>query len=162
MRPPGSWPTLPTARDSGLDRGFTTYHDFIFPRLAAFNKTALVARALAGIQSTATFLEDQLEVTSVRPAIQKLRLWFQSDRKAAADVNGELFDWLAHRGQSQRPFFAFLNYFDAHYPYQLPAGSFYRFGGKPVDTRQRDHRSLGRHGQSAFDTPGACVRSQCL
>ena len=36
-------------------------------------------------------------------------------RKTAADVNTEMWQWV---GQAhQRPFFAFLNYFDVHYPY---------------------------------------------
>ena len=41
-------------------------------------------------------------------------------RKKAADVNAEMLNWVSH--DSQRPFFAFLNYFDVHYPYvpELP------------------------------------------
>ena len=39
-------------------------------------------------------------------------------RKTAAMVNRELLDWLG--GTGRKPFFAFLNYFDAHDPY-LPS-----------------------------------------
>jgi arylsulfatase A-like enzyme len=125
------------ARDSGLDRGFTQYHDFIFPELTAFKKTVLVGRALAGIQSTVTFVEEQLGLTQLRLYVQRPLRWFDGDRKTAATVNRELLNWLSRRSQPERPFFAFLNYFDAHYPYQLPPGAFHRFGGAPADMRQR-------------------------
>ncbi len=124
------------ARDSGLARGFTTYRDFIFPKLTAFRKAALVRRPLEGLGAVAKFVEDDLAVARVRPYAHMLTRWFDKDRKPAAVVNRELFDWLAFRAQPERPFFAFLNYFDAHYPYQLPAGRFHRFGGSPADVRQ--------------------------
>ncbi len=97
----------------------------------------MVSRALAGIQSTATFMEEQLGLTQIRLFVQSPLRWFDGDRKTAATVNRELLDWLSTRSQPERPFFAFLNYFDAHYPYQLPPGAFHRFGGAPVDMRQR-------------------------
>ena len=56
-----------------------------------------------------------------------------TDRKGAAEVNRELLGWLAGRTQPERPFFAFLNYFDAHYPYQLPPGRLHRFGAEPTE-----------------------------
>ena len=46
-------------------------------------------------------------------------------------------DWLSQRPQPERPFFAFLNYFDAHYPYQLLPGRLHRFGVEPTDNYQR-------------------------
>ena len=73
----------------------------------------------------------------MRVSTQRLGEWFADDRKPAAMVNRELLDWLSRRPQPERPFFAFLNYFDAHYPYRLPAGNFHRFGSAPADTRQR-------------------------
>ena len=51
-------------------------------------------------------------------------------------VNREFLDWLAHRPQPERPFFAFLNYFDAHTPYQLSPRRIHRFGVKPSDERE--------------------------
>ena len=52
-------------------------------------------------------------------------------KKDAGSINRAFLDWLSHRRQPARPFFAFLNYFDAHDPYVLPAGAKYRFGLKP-------------------------------
>lgn len=50
-------------------------------------------------------------------------------RKPAALVNAHFLDWLQQ--DSSRPFFAVLNYFDAHDPY-LPPGPFRgRFAGRP-------------------------------
>ncbi len=97
----------------------------------------LVSRALMGIQSTVDFLADQLELAQLRPLLQHIEHWFGGDRKTAALVNRELLDWLSRRAQRERPFFVFLNYFDAHNPDQLPPGRFHRFGGTPKDNRQR-------------------------
>jgi arylsulfatase A-like enzyme len=123
--------------DSGLSRGFTLYQDYIFPRLTAFKKSALVDRALDGIQSTANVLENVFELGRIRSDVMTGVLLLDDDRKAAAVVNRELLAWLSEREQPERPFFAFLNYFDAHSPYRLPRGRNHRFGGAPLDTRQR-------------------------
>jgi arylsulfatase A-like enzyme len=54
------------------------------------------------------------------------------DRKTdAATVNREFLQWISGRREPGRPFFAFLNYFDAHSPYVLPQEAPYRFGLKP-------------------------------
>ena len=39
--------------NSGLERGFTVYRDFIFPRLTIFKPAVLVSRPLAGLESVA-------------------------------------------------------------------------------------------------------------
>ena len=67
-------------------------------------------------------------------------LWwlFKTNRKEAAVVNREFLDWLSRRRQPERPFFAFLNYYDAHYPYELPATGIHRFGVKPRNDRETD------------------------
>ncbi len=124
------------ARDSGLSRGFTIYRDYIFPKLTVFKRTALVNRVLVTATSVLQFLDDQFEVSLAGDFFQTVRTWLDADRKTAAHVNKELLDWLSDRPQPDRPFFAFLNYFDAHYPYQIPAGRFHRFGGLPADSRQ--------------------------
>jgi arylsulfatase A-like enzyme len=129
--------TVYCASDSGLSRGFTRYHDFIFPELTTFKPAVLVNRACAGLQSTVEFLEDGLELERLRPYTDWLWRKLEDDRKAAAVVNREFIDWLQNRQQPERPFFAFLNYFDAHYPYQLPTGRMHRFGFEPTNTRQR-------------------------
>jgi arylsulfatase A-like enzyme len=129
--------TFYCATDSGLARGFTRYRDFIFPELTALKTTAIVGRALEGYQAIVGITEDWLESAGLMPAVERLWRALDTDRKGAAVVNRELLDWLSRRPQPDRPFFAFLNYFDAHYPYQLPPGRMHRFGVEPTDNYQR-------------------------
>jgi arylsulfatase A-like enzyme len=125
------------AADSGLSRGFTRYQDFNLPELTALKMAVLVGRAMAGVQAIVYFTEDWLESAALLPYIERFWRSLNTDRKAAAVVNRELLGWLSRRTQAGRPFFAFLNYFDAHLPYQLPAGRFHRFGIEPADDHQR-------------------------
>jgi arylsulfatase A-like enzyme len=122
---------------SGLARGFTQYHDFIFPELTAFKKAVLVARALDGYQAIVYFTEDWLESAGFLPYVERFWQSMDTDRKGAAEVNRELLGWLSNRTQPERPFFAFLNYFDAHYPYRLEPGRLHRFGVAPTDSFHR-------------------------
>jgi len=125
------------ATDSGLARGFTRYQDFIFPDFTALKTAVLVNRVLEGVRAVVYFLEDWLTSTGLFPFVERLVPLFDDDRKGAEQVNRELLHWLAHRAQPERPFFAFLNYYDAHYPYRLPPGRLHRFGVEPADSHQR-------------------------
>jgi hypothetical protein len=88
-----------TARTSGLDRGFMVYRDHPFSielflsSSSWMRKTALAIRPHVGVHG---------------PEVGK----------SAAEVNGEFLSWLPSDG---RPFFAFLNFFDAHTPFKLEA-----------------------------------------
>ena len=125
------------ATDSGLSRGFTRYQDYIFPELTALKTAAMVSRALEAFQMIVYFTEDWLDSAGLFPYAERLWRSLDSDRKRATSVNRELLGWLSNRTHAERPFFAFLNYFDAHYPYQLPAGRLHRFGVEPSDKHQR-------------------------
>ena len=126
------------ASDSGLNRGFAVYRDYIFPRLTAFRMAALIDRPVDGLQAVERFLEDWLDVDFTRTLAQNVRAQFKDDRKAAAVVNREFLDWLSSRRQPERPFFAFLNLFDAHSPYQLSRFAIHRFAGRPTNNRDAD------------------------
>jgi arylsulfatase A-like enzyme len=52
------------------------------------------------------------------------------ERKDADRINGDFLEWLPTRGN--RPFFAFLNYMDAHAPYSPPARAEGHFGIRPT------------------------------
>jgi arylsulfatase A-like enzyme len=125
------------AADSGLARGFTYYKDYIFPELTALKTAVLVSQALEGFQAIVYFTEDRLESAGLLHYVQRLWRSLDTDRKGAAAVNREFLDWLSQRTQSERPFFAFLNYFDAHYPYQLLPGRLHRFGVEPTNNYER-------------------------
>jgi arylsulfatase A-like enzyme len=129
--------TFYCAADSGLGRGFTHYRDFIFPELTALKTAVLVNRALQGFQVIVYFTEEWLESAGLLSYAQRLWRALDTDRKGAAVVNRELLDWLSRRTRPERPFFAFLNYFDAHYPYELVPGRIHRFGVEPTNNFQR-------------------------
>jgi arylsulfatase A-like enzyme len=123
------------AGDSGLGRGFMFYQDYSLPELTALKTAVLVERGLMGMYTLAYFLADWLEFAELQTYVPRLWQLLLNDRKGAADVNREFLDWLSHRVQPQRPFFAFLNYVDAHYPYRLRPGRLHRFGSEPTDIR---------------------------
>jgi arylsulfatase A-like enzyme len=126
------------AFDTGLSRGFTIYRDFIFPELTAFRAAVLVERSLHAIHVVERFLEDWLDLDVFRPAERLIWRVFKHDRKEAAVVNREFLDWLSQRRQPERPFFAFLNFYDAHYPYELPVTGIHRFGPLRFGAKPRD------------------------
>jgi len=106
-----------TLREFGLDQGFQHYEDF--------SRNLGTALAWSRISWVA------LDQPWVRRAIgYKDRL----DRKRAGVINSSFFRWL-DRDRSG-PFFAFLNYFDAHDPYVPPSPFRERFAVAP------DHSDL--------------------
>ena len=130
--------TMFCASDSGLGRGFTHYEDFIFPEYTALKTAVLVHRALAVFGKILPIVEERRSLAWARPYVQNLWRSFVFDRKGAADVNSELLRWLSRRTEPERPFFVFLNYSDAHTPYELSPGRIHRFGVAQPDERQRE------------------------
>jgi len=138
--------------DSGLARGFTSYRDYNFPRLTAFKTAGLINRTMNGVQATEQFLEDWLIFDVFKPVVEHLRWLLMDNRKEAAMVNREYLDWLSQRRQPERPFFAFLNFYDAHYPYDLPRLGIHRFRSRARGNRDteliRDWLSVINRGPS--------------
>ena len=92
----------------------------------------LFERAWSGISGLGVFLSERLPTGRLHDQVESLLKWLLgSYRKDAAAVNREFLDWLGHRQEPRRPFFAFLNYYDAHAPYILPEGTPLRFGTGP-------------------------------
>jgi arylsulfatase A-like enzyme len=89
---------------TGLDRGFDRYQDY----------PVSVEQALRSAQLPAHFFR----IGGVGVQLGKRRLI--QGGKTASEVNHELLEWLQARSDPTRPFFAFLNYFDAHGPYTPP------------------------------------------
>lgn len=129
-----------TTRRSGLARGFIHYDDYGFdPRSLLRSEWwgARLADALAAVRITGL------------------------ERKPAGEVRADALDWLA---RVDRPFFAFLNFFDAHAPY---AGCDARADAvlqQPVDERIPDHsgrwterrpRQIAE--RDRYDTSIACI-----
>jgi arylsulfatase A-like enzyme len=126
------------AADSGLARGFVAYRDYIFPGLTALKMAALVDRSVDGLLAFEQLVEDQLGLDFLRGPIYQAWHLFKGDRKEAGVVSREFLAWLKARRQVDRPFFAFLNFYDAHSPYQLRAEAMHRFGGPPRNNREAD------------------------
>ena len=122
---------------SGLSRGFTHYEDHIFPNLTALKTCVMVSRALENYEVVIHFTKDILRSIGCFDAVEFIHELLDRNRKDAAEVNRELLDWLSTRDQPDRPFFAFLNYFDAHYRYVLKPGRLHRFGAEPDDEYKR-------------------------
>ncbi|HZW29171.1 MAG TPA: sulfatase, partial [Isosphaeraceae bacterium] len=126
------------ATDSGLARGFTIYRDFIFPKLTVLYLTALGSRLVdgfQGVESVFTYATGNPVLRSPADLVWRL---FGKGRKDAALVNREFLGWLSGRRQRDRPFFAFLNFYDAHTPYELPATGNRRFGTARSNDRETD------------------------
>jgi arylsulfatase A-like enzyme len=125
--------TLYCSYDTGLDRGFTRYGDYVLDGLLPFRTAWLVDRLLHTVSELGMYVGRTFHFGPFRPLQES---WFTSllaseRRKDAGFVNGEFMEWIARRTEPARPFFVFLNYYDAHDPYVLPLGAEYRFGIKP-------------------------------
>jgi arylsulfatase A-like enzyme len=100
----------------GLNRGFTHYQDH--PRnLGTIARSSRLGRFFTGINR----LRDLFDYRGA------------PGRKQAWMVTDEFLDWLP--GADGRPFFAFLNYFDAHRPYAPPSPYDTMFSGDTVKVR---------------------------
>ena len=87
-----------TSREHGLNRGFQVYRDYRRSPGALLRSASLV--------QTITTSAVLRRLTGIEEVV---------GRKHGAQVNEEFLDWEA--GIGDRPWFAFLNYYDAHEPY---------------------------------------------
>ncbi|MFN7945636.1 MAG: sulfatase-like hydrolase/transferase [Blastocatellia bacterium] len=92
--------------EHGLARGFVHYEDYRASLTELLISSSLL-RAVTHNAPLRRLLGNQQVLT----------------RRTAAELNGDLLNWLARNSDvPRRPFFAFLNYYDAHEPY-LPPGA---------------------------------------
>ncbi len=108
------------SRPFGLARGFAHYEDFPVSVGQVVLSTSLGRNLAASAGLRELFGYQEL-----------------LNRKDAARIRGDFIDWLESQGE--RPFFAFLNFFDAHEPY-LPPAPYDRLWGPPVDRPNIQHR----------------------
>jgi arylsulfatase A-like enzyme len=109
----------------GLNRGFAHYEDYLFRPRDILESTSI------GRQLDYSFFVRDL-----------LRTDQHLVRIDAPSINRRFLNWVDQRGS--RPFFAFLNYYDAHGPYLPPAPWDRRYGAPRPDNRSTLHRFLGR------------------
>jgi arylsulfatase A-like enzyme len=117
------------SRETGLNRGFAHYEDY---PIALWD----ICTRYVGIGSRI----DLLTPASVINRLLK-KHWgdtvdviprSKEHTKDAAAVNRSFLSWLSWQRTRDRPFFAFLNYNDAHSPYEVPDRSIPAFGLRPV------------------------------
>jgi arylsulfatase A-like enzyme len=125
--------TLYCSYETGLDRGFTHYEDYILENLMPLRTGWLVDNLMQRLSDFGVFLGRTFDIGPFRPMHES---WIASQfvvdrRKDARSIHNGFLDWLSQRRQPARPFFAFLNFYDAHAPFVLPQGAEYRFGLKP-------------------------------
>ncbi len=109
--------TIYASYEFGLDRGFVHYADYdVSPGQLVLGSSLL--RQLTNARAFRTLIRSEQII----------------GRKSAADVNAQLLGWLDGRRRTDRPFFAFLNEFDAHEPYLPPPPFDTLFGRFPRRT----------------------------
>jgi arylsulfatase A-like enzyme len=118
-------------REFGLSRGFAHYEDFplTFGQLLLSSDLTRAVCNQSRVRSLVYGLGGRHPLDSL-------------NRKSAATVTGDFLTWLSR--QDERPFFAFLNYIDAHTPYLAPFPFDEEFGPKrpPVDFSQPSYEEM--------------------
>ncbi len=109
----------------GLARGFGYYRDFDVS-LAEMIRASTLTRTLAYW------------------AARRNGGYNPSGRIEAGRMNERFFDWLddGNKRDSKRPFFAFMNFYDAHGPYHPPAPYDTMYSGREPSTRDSETRQF--------------------
>jgi arylsulfatase A-like enzyme len=122
------------SRETGLSRGFAHYEDYPITPSDILTRYIGIGRRL-----------DVLTPASVINRLLKRYLGDKYDviprskehAKDAASVDGAFLEWLSWQRTRDRPFFAFLNFNDAHSPYEVPDRSIPGFGLRPISYLDR-------------------------
>ncbi len=138
--------------ESGLDRGYVHYEDY-----------PLTPATVLGTSGPGRWLLENLRDPRDYYAVK----WIRSQSRDAAGINRAFLDWLEREDRSGRPFFAFLNYLDAHEPFLPPRDAAPRFGLEPqsaaeqrmlVEYWDRDKLALSpREVELARDAYDTCI-----
>jgi arylsulfatase A-like enzyme len=101
--------------ETGLDQGFQEYDDY-----RSNSQRVLLSTSIGRLLTSTARLRGIIG-------------WEWSlDRRDARDIRESFEQWV-DATEPGRPFFAFLNFFDAHHPYDPPAPFAGRFGGDSID-----------------------------
>ncbi|HEU5119239.1 MAG TPA: sulfatase, partial [Isosphaeraceae bacterium] len=109
----------------GLNRGFQHYEDF-YDKNSDISVMSALRSSYLGRKAVSLVVEPPYNARSDSP----------NPPKDARKINRDFGRWL--EGRQDRPFFAFLNYFDAHDPYLTPPDSHKHFGVVPESDEDRD------------------------
>jgi arylsulfatase A-like enzyme len=109
--------------ETGLARGFTHFEDYPFSPRALLTRTVPGTWILKKMLTLGAYYDPSLGAFYDKK-------WVTLQSRGAREINDGFLNWLSRR-RSDRPFFAFLNYFDAHDPFVPPAGFEHQFGIAP-------------------------------
>jgi arylsulfatase A-like enzyme len=129
--------------EHGIARGFSHYEDYVASVRELARSSSLIRFAL-GVSGNPKWIRRFFGYYE----------WL--DCKPAPRITNDFLRWVEHV-PSGRPFFAFLNYFDAHSPYLLPEGFTYRFG--PTNQLNRFLARSGRERAFASNPEVESVRN---
>jgi arylsulfatase A-like enzyme len=101
--------------ETGLSRGYGLYRDYPVTPAEVLRSSTLGWLLMRSVMR----VRDELRSALWPGPMAGVSVDFS--RKDAATINREFLDWLSSQGK--QPFFAFLNYFDAHDPYLVPPGA---------------------------------------
>jgi arylsulfatase A-like enzyme len=118
------------SRETGLNRGFSHYEDYPISLMETM-RCSLLFRHLCRY---AHFHFGAYDL-SQSPVARKNRGPFGFDYRYADQVNASFLSWV---DRGSRPFFAFLNYFDAHLAYLPPPDRPSRFLKTPLESTDID------------------------
>jgi arylsulfatase A-like enzyme len=124
--------TLCCTYETRLDRGFIHFEDFPLSWRTFLGRTVAGGWILENILYRGDFFESK---------------WIRLQSRDAQAVHRAFLDWLGARSPD-RPFFAYLNDFDAHEPYVPPQAWAGRFGIRPRTAT--DYRFLLEYGKPGW------------
>ncbi len=138
-----------TTYEHGLDRGFVHYEDYIVSLGQILNSASLGTLVFAGRPGYSNNL--------FRRVLDNYEYF---GRKKADRLSNDFLDWVGDG--RPRPFFAFLNYIDAHAPFTPPAEYAARFGvrgPRPLlhritndkSTLTEEERAAGDYDRNRYD-----------
>jgi arylsulfatase A-like enzyme len=120
------------SRETGLARGFTHYEDYPISAWEVFTRYIGLGRRMDLV--SLAFVADKLAGGRALGRSATLPL-SKEHAKRGAMVNQAFLDWHSWQRTRGRPFFAFLNYADAHTPYEVPERQAASFGQRPSSWR---------------------------
>ncbi len=120
-------------RETGVARGFAHYDDYPITARDVFTRYIGLGRKLDTF--SIAMLVDKLwgGRAGARPLVPISR----EHAQRAPDIDRAFLNWHSWQRERGRPFFAFLNYNEAHTPYEVPDGSPGGFGIRPESWHDR-------------------------
>ena len=120
-------------RETGVARGFAHYDDYPITVRDVFTRYIGLGRKLDTF--SIAMLVDKLwgGRTGARPLVPISR----EHARRRPDIDRAFLNWHSWQRERDRPFFAFLNYNEAHTPYEVPDGSPGGFGIRPESWHDR-------------------------